>query len=95
MPESKPNQTDLDFEPQYAVHEGVKHEFTGLLFIPAPGESERLEREKQPETNPVALVTPVPLVPQESYYHGFSGNKSAAKRVKMNPLDALRLRQRG
>lgn len=95
MPESKPKQQDFEFEPQYAVHDGVKHEFTGLLFIPAPGESERLEKEKQPDINPVALVTPVPLVPQKSHYHGFTGNESAAKRVKMNPLDALRLRQRG
>ena len=92
MPESKPSQSDLGFEPKYAVQDGVKHEFTGLLFIPAPGESERLEREKPPEMNPVCIATPVPLVPKGSHYQGFTGNETAGKKVKMKMLDALRLR---
>ncbi len=67
MPESKPSQSDLGFEPKYAVQDGVKHEFTGL-------------------------PTPVPLVPKGSRYHGFTGNETAGKKVKMKMLDALRLR---
>src|SRR5208283_5387568 len=33
--------------------------------------------------NPVCLATPVPLVPQGSHYHGFTGNETAGKKVKM------------
>jgi hypothetical protein len=92
MPESKPSQSDIDFEPKYETHDGVKHEFTGLLYVPAPGESERLEREKPPETNPICIATPVPLVPKGSHYQGFTGNETAGKKVKMRMLDALKLR---
>jgi hypothetical protein len=35
---TEPRQKPLDIEPEYAINDGIKHEFTGTLFIPVAGE---------------------------------------------------------
>lgn len=55
-PSPSPKARPIEFVPEYAEQDGVKHEFTGLLYIPAPGESERCEAERKPEINPVCIA---------------------------------------
>lgn len=44
MSEEK-KQNEFGFEPEYLEDKGAKYAFTGLLYTPAPGESEKLEHE--------------------------------------------------
>lgn len=90
---STPKQNSLDLTPEYAEQDGVKFEFSGTLLIPAPGEAERLAREKLPEMNPVCLATPQIMSPQ-SHYHGYR-NTTERKSVKMSALQMFKLRRRG
>jgi hypothetical protein len=93
-PESKtPKQTEIDLAPEYAVSDGVKFEYNGLLLIPAPGESERLEREKPVEVNPVCIATPAVFGVGQSHYHGYA-NTSERKKITMNAKQMHRLRTR-
>lgn len=93
-PEAKTQDT-LTLEPEYAKQDGIKFEFTGTLLIPAPGEVERLAREKPPEMMSVVGSKPIVYVPETPRGNRFAAHKGDFKRVKMNAIDALRLRQRG
>lgn len=91
-PETKTQDT-LTLEPEYAKQDGIKFEFTGTLLIPAPGEMERLERQKPKEMMSVVGSKPVLFVPEP--VTRFAKTRDDFKIVKMNGLEALRLRQRG
>lgn len=82
MPESK-RQTEFTVTPEYLVQDGVKHEFTGTLFIPALGENERIEKEQA-----ARAVSPI------GYGQQLSGLIIPTKpeRVKIDMKTALRLR---
>lgn len=86
---SKPRARGLTFEPEYAEQDGIKHEFTGSLYIPAPGESERCETERQsrePELNPVCIAAPLIEKPYRSDW--------TTRRVKMSAGEMIRLNAR-
>ena len=91
-PEKK-SQDTLTLEPEYEKQDGIKFEFTGTLLIPAPGEMERLAREKPREMMSVVGSKPVVYVPEP--ITRFAKHRNDFRKVKMNGLDALRLRQRG
>lgn len=42
-------QDDFEFQPQREIHGGVEFEFSGTLFVPAPGGTKQLEHEQQQE----------------------------------------------
>lgn len=90
---TNPRQETLTFEPEYAVSGGIKHEWTGTLFLPTAEESERLEKERATEThvNPVCLAEVKPDIVNPLAKYGFN----RTRRVKMKMKDALGLRQRG
>ena len=73
---------------------GTKHEYNGLLLVPTAEETERIERERPVDFNQVCEAVATPLVPD---FRGnrFARSKSDFKSVKMNYLDAARLRTRG
>lgn len=91
--QEKKTQEKLELEPQYEKQDGIKFEFTGTLLIPAPGEMERLEREKPREMMSVVGSKPIVYVPEP--ITRFAKTRDDFRKVKMNGLDALRLRQRG
>lgn len=84
MPE--PKQKGFTFEPETENYAGVKHEWTGTLYVPAPGETERIEAEAVArETSPIVFSEPVLYVKTDV----------PRAKVKMKMKDALRFRQRG
>lgn len=89
-PEKK-SQDTLTLEPEYDKQDGIKFEFTGTLMIPAPGEMERLEREKPSPLSNIAVAEPALFVRKEVAF----ATRNDFRKVKMNGLAALRLRQRG
>ncbi|SRR5258708_92811 len=95
-PETTKVQETLTLDPQYEIQSGVKFEFTGTLLIPAPGEAERLMREKQPEVSSVCIANPVVYgMTKDIRAHRFAKNKNDFRKVKMNGLEALRFRAKG
>ena len=85
MSSSDKKQETLDFEPEYLESYGIKHEFTGTLFIPTQDEFKRIEREQaERETSPVVFAEPVLYIKQDV----------PRQRIKMKPTDALKLRAR-
>jgi hypothetical protein len=89
---STPKQEEFKLTPEYAEANGVKFEFNGSLLVPAPGEAERLEREKPVEFNPVCLATPKIVSPQ-SHYFGYD-NTTGPQRVKMSAKQMHKLRSK-
>jgi hypothetical protein len=83
MPAPKPRSIELN--PEYAAQDGVNHEWTGTLFVPAPGEYERSEAERiaQVEMNPVGIATPLVHAPFATSW--------TTKRVKMSAKEMIRL----
>lgn len=74
------------------VQDGVKHEFTGTLFIPAPGEAATIEardrdRLPPPDITPEAYQYTTVIAPFPREW--------TTQRVKMSGMDMLRLRSRG
>lgn len=82
----KPHQDELTFEPETENYAGVKHEWTGTLYVPTAEETRRIETEVAArETSPIVFAEPVLYVRQDQ----------PRGRVKMKMKDALRFRQRG
>lgn len=89
MPDTK-QQDSFEFEPAYEEYAGVKHEFTGTLFVPTEEEFKRIEREQQARTKPlVGIGEPSLFVPPSCIPEKPRGS------VKMKMKDALRFRTRG
>ena len=87
---AKPTQNDFEFEPAYEEYAGVKHEFTGTLFVPTADEFKRIEREQAARTKPlVGIGEPSLFVPQSCIPGKPRGS------VKMKMRNALRFRARG
>jgi hypothetical protein len=78
----------------YVEQSGVKFASVGSLLMPAPGESEKYAK-ANPELAEVVGSKPVIFVPGEHRGHRFAKDRNDFRKVKMNGLDALRLRQRG
>lgn len=81
---SDKEQTGFEFEPEYAVSgTGTKHEYNGLLLVPTPEELARIAEEERARDYAKTIVV------------GLSAPGHETKKVKMNPIEALRLRARG
>lgn len=85
---SNAEQEGFDFQPQHDQHAGIRFTFSGGLMIPAPGESERIAKERGPEMASVVGSKPVlhvveSLVIQPGRYRG--------QTVKIRGKDALKL----
>lgn len=81
-----PRARHIEVDPVYAEQDGVKHEFTGLLYVPAPGETDRLQVERDtapPTLNPVCLATPLVEKPFRTGW--------TSRRVKMTAREMIRL----
>ena len=86
MSAPKPKQKELTFEPETENYAGVKHEWTGTLYVPTADEIKRIESEVAARaTSPVVFAEPSLFVRQDS----------PRAKVKMKMKDALGLRQRG
>jgi hypothetical protein len=84
----KTRQSEFAFTPEYENYAGVEHEFTGTLFVPTAREEAKQAEAAKPEMMSVVGSKPVLFVaPSEIVRLGHSG-----KKVKMNALDALKLR---
>lgn len=81
-------QDGFNFEPQYDIHDGVKFTCVGGLMVPAPGESERLAKERGPEMASVVGSKPV-LYAVESQV--IQPGRYRGQTVKVRGKDALRL----
>jgi hypothetical protein len=93
--ESKAKQPTLDFVPEYENYAGVAHEFTGTLFVPAPGESERLAKERPKEQMNVVGSKPVIFTLTEPRGNRFAKSKDDFTKVKLDLKTALGLRAKG
>lgn len=83
---SLPKQENLEFEPETENYAGIKHEWTGTLYVPTASETARIEAEVVArETSPIVFAEPVLYVKQDA----------PRGRVKMKMKDGLRLRQKG
>lgn len=82
-------QDSFEFEPAYEEYGGVKHEFTGTLFVPTAEEFERMKREQKPEKPLVGIGEPSLFVPPSCIPNKPRGS------VKMKLRDALKMRTRG
>lgn len=83
-------QDSFEFEPAYEEYAGVKHEFTGTLFVPTASEFERIEREQAARTKPsVGIGEPSLFVPNSLL------PPRPRATVKMKMKTALRFRTRG
>ena len=73
------------------VQDGIKHEFTGTLFIPAPGEAEKIEaRERENRPTPeLALDSSVDYTTVLAPFP----RQGTTRRVKMSGMDMLKLSQ--
>lgn len=81
------HQASFEFEPAYEEYAGVKHEFTGTLFVPTAEECERIEREAAARAKPlVGIGEPSLFVPPSCIPGKPRGS------VKMKMRDALALR---
>lgn len=81
------HQDEFEFEPVYEEYAGVKHEFTGTLFVPTQSEFKRIEREQAERTKPlIGIGEPSLFVPPSCLPNKPRG------RVKMKMRDALRFR---
>lgn len=84
-PES-PKQEGLTFEPETENYAGVKHEWTGTLYVPTADEITRIETEAAArETSPIVFAEPQLFVRTDV----------PRGKVKMKMKDALKFRQRG
>jgi hypothetical protein len=92
-PESKTQET-LAIQPSYEKQDEIKFEFTGTLLVPTAEEIARIERERPREMMTVVGSKPVIFV-AETKIERTKRHGSQFQKVKMNGLDALRLRQRG
>jgi hypothetical protein len=87
MPEpERKKQNRLAFEPETEDYAGVKHEWSGTLYVPTPEETTRIEAEAAERD-----VSPVILAEQLLYVR----HDGPRTKVKMKMKDALRFRQRG
>lgn len=75
------------------VQDGIKHEFTGLLFIPAPGEAEKIETRER-ENRPTPELTRDSSIDYTTVIAPFP-RQWTTQRVKMSGMDMLRLRSKG
>lgn len=84
---SEPKQIGLTFDAlETENYAGVKHEWTGTLYVPTADEIERIETEVAArETSPIVFAEPQLFVKTDV----------PRSKVKMKMKDALRLRQRG
>lgn len=89
MPDTK-HQDSFEFEPAYEEYAGVKHEFTGTLFVPTESEFKRIEREQAERTkSAIAVGEPSLFVPNSLL------PPRPRATVKMKMKTALRMRTRG
>lgn len=83
-----PKQSGFDMNPEYHEEQGVKFAYTGALYAPAPGEAERLavelKEKRLTELHDEIRHTTILAAAEQKRRDGL--------RVRMNPLDALRLR---
>lgn len=92
MPE--PKQQGLDFTQQETEnYNGVKHEWTGTLYVPTADETRRIEREAaaRDAISPICIAEPQADIVNPLLKYGFN----RTRKVKMNFKDALGVRQRG
>lgn len=82
-PKDSRNQETFEFDPAYEDIGGIKHEFTGLLWTPAPGEDKKIEERDAPtpdltnyNAKYVTVLTPRPWM---------------TGRVKMSAKELIRL----
>jgi hypothetical protein len=89
------SQPTLELTPEYECYAGVAHEWTGTLFVPAPGESERLTKERKSDEMSVVGSKPVIFEIAVSRGNRFARSKDDFTKVKLDPMLALRLRAKG
>lgn len=91
----KPKQPELSYEPQYEVHDGVEHEFSGTLYVPTQREIEKQEKAEAEKPMSVVGSKPVIFIPEQPRGNRFAKTRDDFTKVKLNPLLALRLRAKG
>lgn len=81
-------QEGFDFEPQYDHHDGMKFTCVGGLMVPAPGESERIAKERGPEMMEVVGSKPVLHVVESQI---IQPGRYRGQTVKIRGKDAIRI----
>lgn len=85
-------QEGFDLEPDYLKDRGIAFEIAASgLYVPAPGEHERLEAERPKELPPICIAEEKPDIVNPLLKFGFNRTKTA----RVDPMTMLKFLAKG